>query len=217
MNFSHEDIESLRCGHFLTSIGSLNQLNLSIDPDMLMEELEYYKQNFKVYNPKKEGYNRFGLSLTSLDGGYSGIPDLTSILDHNKQYNTKYDEGNFNVPTPFLENSKELQSLIGQFHSFICRSHILKLNRGGFFPPHRDSTYLTPRFFRLFVSLTNSYNYEFILDKKILHLEKGQMYYINTALEHSLFSYENDSHFIVFNVNVTNDSIKTLRGYLTSQ
>ena len=33
---------------------------------------------WKPYNPRKN-INRYGLSVTSLDGGYSGIPDLGKL------------------------------------------------------------------------------------------------------------------------------------------
>ena len=47
----------------------------------VLKELEPFKDDWKRYNPKKAGNNRWGLSVTSYDGGLSGIPDLTSLLD----------------------------------------------------------------------------------------------------------------------------------------
>ena len=41
------------------------------------EQFEYVK-----YNPRKD-IDRWGLSLTSLDGEMSGIPDLDSLLEYN--------------------------------------------------------------------------------------------------------------------------------------
>ena len=54
--------------------------------------------DFVKYNPRKP-IDRWGLSLTSLDGGMTGIPDLDSLFEYNKEHNTSYVEKDFIVQT----------------------------------------------------------------------------------------------------------------------
>ena len=56
----------------------------SFDERQLMKEMEPFKDEWKPYNVRKPN-NRWGLSITSLDGGLSGIPDLDSVYEYNKK------------------------------------------------------------------------------------------------------------------------------------
>lgn len=114
----------------LVAYGNVHELNIKIEsPDKFVKWTE---DNFDYvqYNPRKFN-NRQGLSITSLDGSMSGIPDLDSLPEYNTTHNTSYTELDFNVATPVLEHEglKEAASPIQQ-HMF--RSHILKLGPGGF-------------------------------------------------------------------------------------
>ena len=55
------------------------------DPEKLISHPGWVK-----YNPRKDGYNRYGLSVTSADGGFSGIPDLDSLREYNKINGTTF-------------------------------------------------------------------------------------------------------------------------------
>ena len=139
-----------------------------------------YQTNFKPYNSRKIQYNRYGLSITSKDGGFSGIPDLDSLYEYNKLNGTNFDEPDFREWTPFFKNCIPLQKALGPFHNYIGRSHILRLDKAGFFPPHRD---LSNKSFRLFISLCkNKDDYVFILDEKRVFFQPGRLYFINTFL-----------------------------------
>ena len=87
--------------------------------DTVEEKFDYVR-----YNPRKN-IDRWGLSLTSLDGGMSGIPDLDSLREYNIENNTSYDEIDFNIPTPAYEDFKEV---LDPFAPWLFRTHILKLN-----------------------------------------------------------------------------------------
>src|SRR6056300_469298 len=118
----------------ITQYGNFIELDVTTDAEKLVawaNDFEWVK-----YNPRKD-VNRWGLSLTSLDGGLSGIPDLDSIYEYNKENNTNYGERDFVVKTPaYYYNS--LQTLIDPIEQHIFRSHIIRLDPGGFFPAHRD-------------------------------------------------------------------------------
>jgi hypothetical protein len=197
----------------LTNFGSVIQLrNKLVDTKELVRWTE---DNFKYvpYNPRKK-VERFGLSLTSLDGGVTGVPDLDSLKEYNKEHGTNYTEHSFDIPTPVLDHNK-LQQFVEPIKNDIFRSHILKLDPGGFFPPHRDyyatgtkSTNFAS--FRIIVPLQN-FNpprFNFVLEDKILHWEAGYMYFMNTAKVHYFFNASFDpSYWIVFNVNTTKETV----------
>ena len=69
-------------------LGNTFPLDFSINIKKLKEQLQDFDADWKQYNPRKPN-NRQGLSITSLDGGLSGVPDLDSLFEYNKQNNTK--------------------------------------------------------------------------------------------------------------------------------
>ena len=172
--------------------------------------VEWTEENFEYvrYNPRKN-VDRWGLSITSADGGLSGRPDLDSLKEYNKEHGTNWLEDSFNVPTPVLQN-KQLRKLINPIQDKIFRSHILKLNPGGFFPPHRDFYGKDFSSFRIIVPLVNfnAPRVHFILDNKILNWTAGHMHFLNTAKVHTLFNASFDpSYWIVLNVKTVPDTV----------
>lgn len=183
--------------------GRLNVLNMK-------EKIKIYEKHFKYYNKRKPGYNRYGLSLTSRDGNFSGSPDLDSLKEYNRENNTNLTESDFREWTPLFKECEELQNIIEPFRKYIGRSHVLRLNRGGFFPPHRDDIAFIPRSFRLFISLSDSDHFVFVLDDETVFFYPGQLYFINTHLSHCIFSFYDKNDFIIFNVDLSEESVKAV-------
>jgi len=171
--------------------------------------INWTETNFKYvkYNPRKE-VNRWGLSLTSLNGDVDGIPDLDSLREYNKENNTTLKESDFNVFTPVIEYP-DIKEIIEPWKKDLFRSHILKLGSGGFFPPHRDIYYQNSESFRLIAPLKHTSNgVYFILDEKILNWQLGSLYYVNTAKSHSLFNATFEpSYWLVLNVRLNSSSM----------
>ena len=83
----------------LSEYGDVFELRRELwNPDKFVQWTE---DNFEYvrYNPRKN-VPRYGLSITSLDGGVSGVPDLDSLYEYNKEHGTTYREYSFTVPTP---------------------------------------------------------------------------------------------------------------------
>ena len=201
----------------LSSLGDIIPLDFTIDYKKLQQDINTFQDDWKPYNPRKQN-NRQGLSITSLDGGLSGIPDLDSLFEYNKQQNTNITEANINVKTPVARNLSVIQRLLDCFTT-LGRSHFIRLNRGGFFPPHRDGKVLNVTCFRI---LTMCYNcdpgqFVFLYEDKKLTLEPGRPYFVNTRKEHSVFSYVDDSVQCVLNVPLTVDNYKCLIKHLKAK
>ena len=170
-------------------------------------------QGWVRYNPKKSYIKRYGLSVTSLDGGFSGIPDLDSLREYNRENNTEYVESNFRSRTNLVNYIPELNNLLNLFPDH-GRCHFLRLDAGGFFPPHRDNGTASslPHTFRIIVPICNFGKYQTVwLQEGIpAYFEHGKTYFVNTTKIHSLFSFADMSCCFVMNVETTNNSINTI-------
>jgi hypothetical protein len=190
----------------LNSFGDVIETKYKIDYIQANKIIKKYEDRYQIYNPRDVDNQRFGLSLTSLDGGMSGVPDLDSLSQYRIKTGIEYLEKDFNVKTPLLQ---ELEPLCDVFADFdLGRSHIIKLDKGGHFPPHRD----LDDTFRLiaFIDYDPPEGLVFMLENQSLHLKQGVFYFVNTIKYHSLFSFANNNKFIVLNVILDEKNIHQL-------
>jgi len=195
----------------LTQYGSQCELDITTNASQIVHFTED-NFNYVRYNPRKD-INRWGLSVTSLDGKLTGIPDLDSLYEYNKENGTTYSELDFSVKTEVYNRSPEIQQVLEPWKDNIFRTHILKFGPGGFFPPHRDMPHmrLYPEEFRLIMPLRNCNPpyFNFVLEDKILHWDIGRLYFLDTLKTHYLFnSGFNDSYWLVVNVLLNEDTVK---------
>ncbi len=189
----------------LQSLGEVAPLALHYETDAHIRQLEDLAPEWVPYNRTKTNYNRFGLSLTSLNGETDGAIDLNSLLEYNQAHGTNYNEMSFRQPTPYWEQLSALTDCLEAFRPHLGRSHILKLNTGGFFPPHRD----LGESFRLIAFLGISpVECVFLLNNKKIEFESNRLYYANTRLVHSLFSFVEESRILVLNVEPNEESVR---------
>lgn len=187
----------------LARYGDVYPLNLNISCNVT-EQLKDYK--WIPYNPRKN-IPRRGLSITSYDGGLSGIPDLDSVKEYNSKHNLNLDETSFQKKTelwPLVEKA------LKPFENHLGRTHFIQMDRTGCFPPHRDQFTIEVNTFRLFIALKNCnppHNY-FIIDNKIYNWDHGRVYFINTCKEHTVFTTGNTSTFCVANIIINDDSVQ---------
>ena len=176
-------------------------------PQDIQKELEPYSQLWKPYNPRKHG-GREGLSITSLDGGFSGVPDLDSTREYEEKNNTILSEMMFNKKT---QAANIMETYMKPFEGHIGRSHFIKMDNGGHFPPHRDQMLPEVDTMRLFIPIKkcNPPDTWFMLEREPLYFDHGRAYFINTCIEHTLFSCY-PSLFAVFNIKINDETIKTL-------
>jgi hypothetical protein len=193
----------------LTAYGTVYRLDLFLENpkkfvDWTEENFDYVKYNYR------KDINRLGLSVTSLDGGVTGVPDLDSLLEYNTENNTDYTERDFKTFTP-VYNYPQLQKCLEPIKDHIFRTHILKLETGGFFPAHRDNKITKVDSFRILVPLsnTNPPNFTFVIDGKIEHWVEGAFYFIDTLKTHYLFNASfKPTYMLVVNVDLNEDTIK---------
>lgn len=199
----------------LLLLGPYYRLSPNLDEKRVAEELAPFDQDWKIYNPSKPEYKRSGLSITSLDGGLSGMPDLTSLLEYNREHGTTYREASFTTLTPVYEACKTLHEFMDPFLPFLCRTHFLRFEKGGFFPYHRDNSG-PGEVFRIFIPLHvhSTQDFVFLLGPQRIELEKGHPYFINTLMEHALFTFDGPSTHLVMNVRLCAESVDLVRSKL---
>ena len=121
----------------LNTMSDWIELNPGFKKDKLLEELKPFKNDWKKYNPTKIN-NRWGLSVTSIDGGLHGVPDLASLRDWELQTGEVVHNHDLNVPTPVWEQCPTLQQILEPWKPWLGRCHFLRMDRGSFFPEHFD-------------------------------------------------------------------------------
>ena len=173
--------------------------------------VQWTEDNFEYvrYNPRKD-INRFGLSLTSYDGGVTGVPDLDSLYQYNTENKTSYEEYDFKTFTP-VYNYEDLRNVIRPIENYLFRSHILKLGSGGYFPPHRDYRGMDIDSFRIIIPLENMNppSFTFIIDNQIQYWNDGSLYFVDTAKMHYLFNANSDPvYMVVLNVQLNETTIE---------
>lgn len=185
----------------------------SFNAKEIMKELEPFANDWKPYNRKKPN-NRFGLSITSLDGKLSGIPDLDSLYEYNKLHNTNINNQDIKEYTDVYKQSPALQKIIEPWKPWLGRCHFLKLNAGGYFPEHYDINKLDYSYedTRLiaFVNNSSKYTLKFLYEDKLMQVENGSLYWFNASKRHSVFSMKDDCIMIVFCLKFDKDLFKTM-------
>ncbi len=191
----------------LLSFGDVIELRLQCNVSKLLDNIKTF--DWKQYNPRKQ-INRYGLSVTSLDGSMNGI-DLDSIAEYNKENNTSYNEASFQTFTEVYQKCDETKKLVEPFRPWLWRTHFLNFRKGGYFPPHRDMRKVDEQeSFRILVPLKccNPPSLYFMYEDKPLHFNMGSAYFVNTNKMHSIFSFEDMAYMLVMNVQCTDDSLK---------
>jgi hypothetical protein len=197
----------------LTRFGDYYPLDLHFSVDKITTELEKNYQWVR-YNPRKN-IERYGLSVTSLDGKMSGTPDLDSFYEYYEKTGIKLTEDLFKNKTEIYHY---FSKWLDPFEGMLGRTHIIKLMPGGFFPWHRDTKGSDISSFRLFLPINfSAKSFVFLLEDNLLKFNDGTLYFIDTAKMHSLCNVDPTKvcYFLVANINLSAQSVSTVCSKLT--
>ncbi len=199
----------------LSSLGNFYSLKTSVDENVFRRELMSVKNDWIPYNKSKPWSNRFGLSLFSIDGKSNGEIDLNSVFEWNKMNGTQYGEMSFKAPTKYWSHFSSISSSLKFFTKFLGRSHLIKLDEGGIFPPHRDAYWEGCEVFRLIAFFNCSPSSLHVnLDGRLLHFDTAKLYFMNTRLVHSLVSFKPNALILVLNVELNEETYKLVLNQL---
>ena len=199
----NEQIERALYWNSLCNMGSYVKLKINFPEHEVMNNLSQFKENWTPYNQKKDTVNnRWGLPITSHSGDVMDNYHLNSFGYMQKYHSIEMKEENFTVPTQVYHSIPKLANLVDTFSPDIGRVHLLRVDKGGFFPPHRDYAGIAPEYFRLLAVFGNcsDFNYVQMLDDKIFRPERGYLYFVNFQLNHSVFSFSDNLHSLILTV-----------------
>jgi hypothetical protein len=117
------------------------------------------------------------------------------------------------------EACKSIQPLLDHFRPYLGRTHFLRFEAGGYFPPHRDGAGADETdTFRIFVPLhgVSRSNFAFLYNEERLVLEIGCTYFINTLVNHALFAFAPVT-VMVCNVVLNHETVKRLKSVLAQR
>jgi hypothetical protein len=203
---TNEELERAALWNSLVNLGNFVKTKWHFSPIDVEQQLLEFKDNWCPYNQKKDQHNnRWGLPVTSHTGDVMDNYHLNSFGYMQKYHNIEMKEENFNTPTEVYNSIPEIKSLVDVFAPDIGRVHFLRIDQGGFFPPHRDFHEVSPEYFRLLAVFgrCSPENYVQMIDGKPIYPEAGWLYFSNTQLDHSVFSFSNGLHALILTVKLT--------------
>ena len=172
--------QGFRLFNILTTYGDIWKLKIREDPNIVLEKLKQFDNDWYPYNSRKD-VSRWGLSITNLDGVFGPGPDLDSLYELKHGQDQTHHENDFNVPTAAYDI---VSNFCDPFKEWLSRTHILKLSAGGYFPDHIDNRGPAIDSFRLLVPLQTANASEggyFIFDNQIINWDYGNIYFVNTC------------------------------------
>ena len=189
----------------LCNMGQTMKLKWKINEHEVLEQLEQFKDNWCPYNVKKDTHNnRWGLPITSHTGDVMDNYHLNSFGYMQKYHDVEMKEENFTTPTEVYNKVPELAKLVDAFKPDIGRVHLLRVDKGGFFPPHRDFPGVGPEWMRLLMVFgkCKPENFVHMLDGKPVYPDPGYLYFVNFQLDHSVFSFSDGLYSLILTVKV---------------
>jgi hypothetical protein len=196
----------------LCNMGDTIKLKWKINEHEVLEQLEQFKDNWCPYNVKKDANNnRWGLPITSHSGDVMDNYHLNSFGYMQKYHDVEMKEENFTTPTEVYNKIPELAKLVDAFAPDIGRVHLLRVDQGGFFPPHRDFPGVGLEWMRLLLVFgkCKPENFVHMLDGKPMYPDPGYLYFVNFQKDHSVFSFSDGLYALILTCKV-NDRVHDL-------
>lgn len=201
---NQQDIERAILWNSLTNLGQMVKTDLTFNSESVLSKLTEFKDKWVPYNVKKDSINnRWGLPITSNTGSVDSVDHLNSFEYMTKYHDVSLNEDDFNKPTEVFDAIPEISNIVNEFAPDIGRVHFLRIDQGGFFPPHRDFPGPAPEYFRLlatFGKVDGPEHYGHILDGRLVYPRPCAFHFINFQLEHSIFSYVDSVYGVILTV-----------------
>lgn len=200
--------EDIKCELQLSALSCFEPLNFLVDYQKFKKEIEPWNDKWVPYL-RREGISndREGLLLIGLEGDTP--TDSLSMPEARKRTGRRLDETDFTVPTELYNNLTCLHPLL-EFFQPLGRSMLVKVNAGGWFPPHKDWPMLTRDTFRIIAFIGENVDheaYEWEMDGQRWPIKQNRAYYVDTRKTHRTHSWEDDSIHLVINVPKTWENI----------
>lgn len=203
--------EDIKCELQLQALSFWEPLELRINVRNFMKEISQFDNSWVPYL-RRDGImnNREGLLLVGLDG--DTMSDSLSMPEARRRTGKKLRETDFDTPTELYDALPSLHPLLNYFQP-LGRTMLVKANKGGFFPPHKDSPILTRETFRVVAFCSNhcsGSNFEWEMENQKMPIEPGMSYYVDTRKTHRTHSWADDSIHLIMNIPKTWENVLKL-------
>lgn len=185
------------------SMEDLMKFRYSIDATAAWQELQQYpRDTWPRYNPRKP-IERYCLDLTQISDGNDNV---SSLKEYNETTGKTFLNQDFTEPTDIYHNLPSVKKLLEPFRPWLGRTHIIRIDAGGYFPPHYDTVTVDHDIYdvRLVAAIHNvdTINFKWLYDTedKIIPMSTGDLWIINTGKPHSVFSFIDDAVIMVANL-----------------
>lgn len=200
---THEELERAALWNSLCHLGNYVKLKWQINSHEVEKQLAQFDDKWVRQNGLKDPTNnRWALPITSNSGSVDDTIHLGSFGHMKNALKVEMKESNFVTPTEVYHAIPELGKLVDLFDPDIGRVHLLRVDRGGFFPPHRDFQGTSPEYLRLLCVFgkCSPENYAQIVDGQLIYPESGWLYFANVQLDHSVFSFSDGLYCLILTV-----------------
>lgn len=203
--------EDIKCELQLQALDVWEPLMYHFDIDKFREQIAPYDDKWVPYL-RREGItnNREGLSLVGIEG--DDYNDGLSMPEARRRHGKKLQEIDFNTPNQLYKDLTCLHEML-DFFMPLGRTMLVKVNSGGWFPPHKDAPQLTRDTFRIVAFLsaeTGGDCYEWEMEDKKMPITPGKAYYVDTRKTHRTHSWYDNSIHLVVNVPKTWENVMKL-------
>ena len=183
------------------SMEDWKQFRYDIDHHSVMKELvQFPMETWPRYNPRKP-IERYCLDLTCIPGGNENV---SSLKEYNDASGKKYQNHDFAQTTEIYESLPSIQRVLEPFRPWLGRTHIIRLDSGGFFPPHYDTVIADDSVYdvRMVACINNisKNTFKWLHNDQVMPLSNGQIWLANTGQPHSVFSFVDNAIIMVANL-----------------
>lgn len=204
--------EDIMCELQLQALDPFELLKPKINLNQFEKEVSLFDNDWQPYlNKSWMVNNREGLVLVGLEGS-SPSENLSIPEARMKTGNQFLLDKDFNYKTEVYHKLKSLHSLLEPFET-LGRTFLVKVNAGGWFPPHKDYPLITRKSIRIvaFLSKTcDSDSFEWTHSGIKQDIIPGRAYWVDTMKTHRTHSWEDGSIHLIVNVPKTWENVLKL-------
>ena len=199
--------EDIACELQLSAIGTWEPLNFDIDQGLYRYNETQITDLWRPFQPKKGVVNDRESILVY--GPENAEPtDPTGLAQMQAKLGYKPSEDTMHYPTSVKEKLTAFNELFDYFDP-LGRTFLVKLNAGGFYPPHRDHVIINRPTIRLIAFLDDMSidRLRWEVEDRPVRFIPNKVYYVDTRKTHRLWSSYAGSTMLIMNVMKTWDNV----------
>ena len=120
------------------------------------------------------------------------------------------------IVCPTLEQCPALRPLTEHFGAELRSLRLQRFDKGGYLSPQRQDV-IKAGCFQILCPVFSTANFIYMYGGERLHLEMGSVYFVNTLINHSVFSYMDGAILLTCDIELNSTAIHKLKSRLTER